>query len=215
PRASLQVRTIRDAEAEVGPADLVQLRLRALELAIAERDVLRDQAALISRRPDGVACGNEPAGLGVVFPVRAAGLPARLAGLWYRGKAPGFVRQASRRARHACGSREALRVRFLERARAAGRRLVVAVVRLPRAVDALTGRRAERMRLQRGRGGGGRGGGGPGSGGGIGGGGHLRVHRAAEEHDARQESDYYDLRWSKHQFRLPAPAWHLRGQRTP
>src|SRR5262249_2971846 len=80
PRTALQVRAIRDAEGEVGLADHLQLWLRALELAVAEGDVLGHQAALISPRPDVVAVRDLPAGLGVGLAVRAAGLQALRAG---------------------------------------------------------------------------------------------------------------------------------------
>src|SRR5262249_1093018 len=186
-RASL-VWAVRDAEREVGLADHLLLRRRALELAVAEGRVRGDQATLVCRRPDVVADGEQPAGLHVVPLVRAAGRPALLLGRRERGEALRLVRQALRRARHAGAALEARPVRLLERARALGRRLVVAVVRVPRAFDALLGRRAEGMRCQRGRGGRGggrRGGLGGGRGGFDGGRGYLRVHRAREERNAR------------------------------
>src|SRR5262249_51200678 len=141
------------------------------------------------RRPDVVADGEQLAGLHVVLLVRAAGRPALLLGRRERGEALRLVRQALRRARHAGAALEARRVRLLERARALGRRRLVAVVRVPCVPDARAGRWAERMRRQRGRGG---------RGGcrrrGLGGGrGHLREHRAPEEPGAGQESHGYDL----------------------
>src|SRR5262249_46439130 len=163
PRASRwQVGAVRDAEGEAGLAVHLLLRRCALELAVAEGLVRGDQAALILRPPDGVADGEQPAGLHVVLVAGAAALSALLLGRRDRREALRLGRQALRRARHAGASLEALRVRFLERARALGQRLVVAVEHIPRGLDALLGRGAEGVRRQRGRGGrgGGRGGGG-------------------------------------------------------
>src|SRR6516225_6284825 len=59
-RASLwQVLAVRDAEREAGLAVHLLLRRRALELAVAEGLVRGDQAALIGRRPDVVADGEQ------------------------------------------------------------------------------------------------------------------------------------------------------------
>src|SRR6516165_8855234 len=135
-RAS-QVGAVRDAEREAGLAVHLLLRRRALKLAVPEGRVRGDQAPLIGGRPDVVADGEQLARLHVVLLVRAAGLPALLLGRRDRGEALRLVRQALRRARHAGAAREARRVRLLERARALGRRPVVAVELLLRGLDAL------------------------------------------------------------------------------